>query len=105
VDQIKNAESADLFIDPDKLLEHWAADDFTLVTSSAHLDELQRVLAYDKLQRFIHPKQSTPCSASNRTYLPLIGSTAGFVVHPKSNPRATTARKGRGSRCGAPVAG
>jgi putative PIN family toxin of toxin-antitoxin system len=43
---------------PDKLLEHWEADDFTLVTSSAQLDELQRVLAYDKLQRFIHPEQS-----------------------------------------------
>lgn len=35
---------------PDKLLQHWEADDFTLVTSSAQLDELLRVLAYDKLR-------------------------------------------------------
>jgi predicted nucleic acid-binding protein len=57
---------------PDKLLEHWKADDFTLVSSLGQLDELRRVLAYDKLQRGIHSEQSTRCSATGQTYLPLI---------------------------------
>jgi putative PIN family toxin of toxin-antitoxin system len=53
---------------PDKLLQHWEADDFTLVTSSAQLDELQRVLAYDKLQRFIHPEQATKLLDNIRSF-------------------------------------
>jgi hypothetical protein len=44
---------------PDQLLQHWEADDFTLITSSEQLDEFKRVLAYDKLQRFIRPEQAT----------------------------------------------
>jgi hypothetical protein len=53
---------------PDKLLQHWEADDFTLVTSSAQLDELQRVLAYDKLQKFIHPDQAEKLIENIRSF-------------------------------------
>jgi putative PIN family toxin of toxin-antitoxin system len=53
---------------PDKLLQHWEADDFTLVTSLAQLDELQRVLAYDKLQRFVHPEQAARLLENIRSF-------------------------------------
>jgi uncharacterized protein len=53
---------------PDKLLQHWEANDFTLVTSSAQLDELRRVLAYDKLQRFIHPEQAARLLENIRSF-------------------------------------
>jgi len=44
---------------PDQLLQHWEAGDFTLVTSAAQLDELERVFGYEKLQRFIRPEHAT----------------------------------------------
>jgi putative PIN family toxin of toxin-antitoxin system len=53
---------------PDKLLQHWETDDFTLVTSSAQLHELQRVLAYDKLQKFIHPDQAEKLIENIRSF-------------------------------------
>jgi hypothetical protein len=53
---------------PDELLQHWEADDFTLVTSSAQLDELQRVLSYDKLQRFIRPEQAAKLVENLRSF-------------------------------------
>ena len=56
---------------PDRLLQHWEAGDFALVTSSAQLDELQRVLAYDKLQRFIHPDQAAKLVESIRNFAAL----------------------------------
>ena len=43
---------------PDQLLQRWEFDEFTLVTSAEQLDELERVLAYEKLQRFISPEQA-----------------------------------------------
>lgn len=49
---------------PDQLLRHWEDGDFTLVISSEQLDEAQRVLAYDKLQRFIRPEQSAQLLAN-----------------------------------------
>jgi putative PIN family toxin of toxin-antitoxin system len=61
---------------PDKLLQHWEADDFTLVTSSAQLDERQRVLTYDKLQKFIHPDQAAK----------LIGNIRSFAVLAENLP-------------------
>ncbi len=42
----------------DQLLQHWEAGDFVLVTSAEQLDEVERVLAYEKLHRFIRPDQS-----------------------------------------------
>jgi putative PIN family toxin of toxin-antitoxin system len=57
---------------PDKLLQHWEADDFTLVTSSVQLDELQRVLAYDKLQKFIHPDQAAKLVENIRSFAVLV---------------------------------
>jgi putative PIN family toxin of toxin-antitoxin system len=53
---------------PDKLLQYWEADDFTLVTSSAQLDELQRVFAYDKLQKFIHPDEAAKLVENIRSF-------------------------------------
>jgi len=44
---------------PDQVLQRWESDEFTLVTSAAQLDELQRVLGYEKLRRFIRPEQAT----------------------------------------------
>ena len=57
---------------PDKLLQHWEADDFTLVTSSAQLNELQRVLAYDKLQRYIRPEQAAQLIESIGSFAVLV---------------------------------
>jgi putative PIN family toxin of toxin-antitoxin system len=53
---------------PDKLLQHWEADDFTLVTCTVQLNELQRVLTYDKLQRFIRPEQAARLIESIRSF-------------------------------------
>jgi putative PIN family toxin of toxin-antitoxin system len=43
---------------PDQLLQRWEADEFTVVTSTEQLAEVERVLAYEKLQRFIRPEQA-----------------------------------------------
>lgn len=51
---------------PDQLLQRWESDEFTLVTSAEQFDELQRVLTYEKLQRFIRPEQATRLVASLR---------------------------------------
>jgi hypothetical protein len=42
----------------DQLLQRWEGDEFTLVTSADQLDEVERVFAYEKLQRFIRPDQA-----------------------------------------------
>jgi putative PIN family toxin of toxin-antitoxin system len=51
---------------PDQLLQRWEFDEFTLVTSAEQLDEVERVLAYEKLQRFIRPEQAGRLAASLR---------------------------------------
>jgi hypothetical protein len=51
---------------PDQLLQRWESDEFTLVTSAEQLDELQRVLGYEKLRRFIRPEQAKRLVASLR---------------------------------------
>jgi putative PIN family toxin of toxin-antitoxin system len=53
------------------LLQHWEADDFTLVTSSVQLDELLRVLAYDKLQKYIRPEQAAKLVDNIRSFAAL----------------------------------
>jgi putative PIN family toxin of toxin-antitoxin system len=44
---------------PDQLLQHWEVGEFTLVTSAEQLDEVERVLQYKKLQRFIRQDQAS----------------------------------------------
>jgi putative PIN family toxin of toxin-antitoxin system len=39
-----------------QLLQFWEADEFTFVTSAEQLDELERVLKYEKLQRLVRPE-------------------------------------------------
>jgi len=51
---------------PDQLLQRWETGDFTLVTSAKQIDELDRVLAYEKLQRFIHRNQANRLVATIR---------------------------------------
>lgn len=51
---------------PDQVLQRWESDEFTLVTSAEQLDELQRVLGYEKLRRFILPEQATRLVTSLR---------------------------------------
>jgi putative PIN family toxin of toxin-antitoxin system len=84
---------------PDKLLQHWEADDFTLVTSSAQLDELRRVLAYDKLQRFIHPEQSAQLVESLRSFAVLAENLPDLNVSSDAtdNPILATAVAGTAS--------
>jgi uncharacterized protein len=53
---------------PDHLMQRWERGDFTLVTSPQQLDEFQRVLAYDKLVRFIQPEQAARLMASLRHF-------------------------------------
>lgn len=65
---------------PDQLLESWEADEFTLVTSEEQLDELQRVLAYEKLQRFIRPEQAARLVASLRRSATLVNQLPHVVV-------------------------
>ena len=65
---------------PDKLLQHWEADDFTLVTSSAQLDEILRVLAYDKLQSYIRPEQAARLMESIRSFAVLTGNLPDLNV-------------------------
>lgn len=43
---------------PDQLLQYWETGELTLVTSAEQLDEIERVFAYDKLQRFISREQA-----------------------------------------------
>ena len=43
---------------PDLLIHYWESGAFTLVTSHPQLDELSRVLAYEKLAPFLRPFQS-----------------------------------------------
>lgn len=42
---------------PDQLVQHWEAGDLTLVTSNEQLAEVERVLGYEKVQRFIRTEQ------------------------------------------------
>lgn len=51
---------------PDQVLRRWEADEFTLITSSEQLDEVERVLAYEKLQRFIRSEQAARLVANLR---------------------------------------
>ena len=51
---------------PDQLLQHWEAGVLTLVTSEEQLDEVVRVLGYEKLQRFIRPEQAARLTANLR---------------------------------------
>jgi uncharacterized protein len=65
---------------PANLLQHWEADDFTLVTSSAQLNELVRVLAYDKLQRYIRPEQAAQLIESIRSFAVLVNDLPDLNV-------------------------
>jgi len=51
---------------PDQLLQQWEAGQYALVTSEEQLIELQRVLGYEKLSRFIHPDQTARLVANLR---------------------------------------
>lgn len=51
---------------PDQLLQHWEAGEYTLVTSNKQLDEVERVLAYEKLRRFIRPEHAARLVANLR---------------------------------------
>ncbi len=44
---------------PDILYSAWQKHMFELVTSEAQLDEIRRVLGYQKLQRYIHKDESS----------------------------------------------
>lgn len=43
---------------PDQLYQAWKVGDFDLVTSDRQLDELQRVLGYEKLRPYIKPHEA-----------------------------------------------
>ncbi len=43
---------------PDHLYQAWREDGFDLVTSTAQLEELRRVLRYERLARFIDPAEA-----------------------------------------------
>ena len=43
---------------PGKLVRAWLDLRFELVTSEEQIDELRRVLAYERLQPYIHPEQA-----------------------------------------------
>lgn len=51
---------------PEQLTQYWEAGEFTLVTSEAQLDEIQRVLGYEKLARFIRADQAARLIANLR---------------------------------------
>jgi putative PIN family toxin of toxin-antitoxin system len=51
---------------PDQVLQRWESDEFTLVTSTEQLEEVKRVLAYEKLQRFIRSEQAAQLIANLR---------------------------------------
>ncbi len=53
---------------PDRLFQFWEADEFSLVTSDEQLFELDRVLGYKKLQRFIRPEQSKQLVSTLRKF-------------------------------------
>ncbi|MCH2192063.1 MAG: putative toxin-antitoxin system toxin component, PIN family [Gammaproteobacteria bacterium] len=44
---------------PDLLYQAWSVGDFGLVPSDRQFDELTRVLAYEKLQRYIKPQAAS----------------------------------------------
>ena len=43
---------------PDQLYRAWQRDEFQLVTSQAQVDELRRVLGYQKLRPFVSPEEA-----------------------------------------------
>lgn len=43
---------------PGKLVRAWLDLRFELITSAEQIDELRRVLGYERLQRYIHPEQA-----------------------------------------------
>ena len=51
---------------PDQLLQHWETGELTLVTSDEQLKEIQRVLGYEKLARFIRVDQAARLMANMR---------------------------------------
>ena len=43
---------------PDRLYQSWRKRHFTLITSVEQLEEIERVLSYKKLERFINPVEA-----------------------------------------------
>jgi uncharacterized protein len=52
---------------PDQLVERWEAGEFTVVTSAEQIAEVERVLAYEKLRRFIRAEQAVRLVANLRS--------------------------------------
>jgi hypothetical protein len=84
---------------PDQLLQRWEAGDFTLVISSEQLDEVERVLAYDKLQRFIRPEQTAQLLANLRHIATFAENLPNMLVStdPSDNVILATAIAGNAS--------
>ena len=58
---------------PDQLLQRWEADEFTLVSSKEQFDEIERVLGYKKLARFIRPDQTARLIANFQRFADFAG--------------------------------
>jgi len=65
---------------PNQLLQHWENGDFTLVTSTGQLDEVERVLAYEKLRRFIRPEDAARLVANLRRLATFAGALPEIVA-------------------------
>jgi len=84
---------------PDQLLQRWEADEFTLVTSAEQLDEVERVLAYEKLQRFIRPEQASRLVANLHRFATFAENLPALAAstNPSDNVILATATAGNAS--------
>jgi len=64
---------------PANLMQRWEAESFDVAISPPLLTELERVLKYEKIQKYIQQPQETISKLITRL------KTVGFLVTPKSN--------------------
>jgi putative PIN family toxin of toxin-antitoxin system len=57
---------------PDLLIERWEAEELTVITSTEQVDELERVLSYEKLKRFIRAEQVARLTTNLRSVAELV---------------------------------
>lgn len=81
---------------PDRLYRHWEAELFSLITSQEQLAELQRVVRYSHLERFISFPETTALLESIDAKAQIVGDlpTVSYSPDPDDNIILATAIAG-----------
>lgn len=82
---------------PDQLYQAWRRNEFELVTSPAQIEEVARVLARPKSQRFVNPDEATALTENINAYAIFVEYLPEISVSPdpKDNPILATAIAGQ----------